>query len=330
MTYYLRINGSTLTGGPRAIFQLAEAIKFFDFNVNIIYDSHRAAKVFSTWQNDYLRNSNYLLKDEILSLSSNDVVVLSETDLWEIDTWHSQGLRIWIYMLSVDNGISYGVSPITFEGRLRFLKNVLKNLPNSFNYRWTQIESKISLILTQSFYANEAIQRSGRMIPYYYIGDFISFKGEAPMPNRGISLTPRVVYNPKKGLFLFYLARLFNPKLIFKPIRGVDPDNMKEFMRSADVYVDFGGQPGKDRLPREALLFGLPVLLFRRGAASNASDFPGVGISFLALWEVIFLNRRIKSYLLLVAGNIDILRAQRFNINTEREVFYSRVKQVLG
>ena len=45
-------------------------------------------------------------------------------------------------------------------------------------------------------------------------------------------------------------------------------------MSSAKVYVDFGGHPGKDRLPREAALCGCCIITGLRGSAANEVDVP--------------------------------------------------------
>lgn len=87
-----------------------------------------------------------------------------------------------------------------------------------------------------------------------------------------------VVYNPTKGmdrteLVLRALARRVDPPEAV-PVKGMARDQVRELLGRAKVYIDFGGHPGKDRLPREAAACGACVLTNRRGSAANPMDVP--------------------------------------------------------
>ncbi|MCF0104812.1 MAG: hypothetical protein HUJ51_05465 [Eggerthellaceae bacterium] len=43
---------------------------------------------------------------------------------------------------------------------------------------------------------------------------------------------------------------------------------------SSKPYIDFGNNPGKDRIPRKATICGCCVIAGLRGAASNNADIP--------------------------------------------------------
>ena len=49
---------------------------------------------------------------------------------------------------------------------------------------------------------------------------------------------------------------------------------VEDCLSQAKVYIDFGGHPGKDRIPREAALCGCCVVTGRRGAAGNDVEVP--------------------------------------------------------
>ena len=53
---------------------------------------------------------------------------------------------------------------------------------------------------------------------------------------------------------------------------GLTPDGMRQVMRQAKVYIDFGEHPGKDRIPREAAMCGCCVITNRNGSAANNVD----------------------------------------------------------
>ena len=85
-----------------------------------------------------------------------------------------------------------------------------------------------------------------------------------------------VLYNPKKGLE-------FTQKIIEKskgknwkwvPLIGLKNEQVKEYLETSKVYIDFGNHPGKDRFPREAAILGCCVLTDKRGAANYFKDVP--------------------------------------------------------
>lgn len=47
---------------------------------------------------------------------------------------------------------------------------------------------------------------------------------------------------------------------------------VKETMRAAKLYVDFGYHPGKDRMPREAAMCGCCIITGKLGAAGFKED----------------------------------------------------------
>ena len=51
-------------------------------------------------------------------------------------------------------------------------------------------------------------------------------------------------------------------------------DEVIELLSSSKVYMDFGFHPGKDRIPREAVLLGNCIITNRKGSASNTIDVP--------------------------------------------------------
>ncbi len=58
------------------------------------------------------------------------------------------------------------------------------------------------------------------------------------------------------------------------PIIGMSTAQVQQALLECKVYMDFGWHPGRDRLPREAVLSGCLVVTGRDGAADNAVDIP--------------------------------------------------------
>jgi hypothetical protein len=52
-----------------------------------------------------------------------------------------------------------------------------------------------------------------------------------------------------------------------------------ESLARASLYVELGHMPGRDRLPREAALYGTPTVMLARGAGYCWEDFP-LGVEY--------------------------------------------------
>lgn len=96
------------------------------------------------------------------------------------------------------------------------------------------------------------------------------FYAEYPRTNRN----DVVLYNPAKATP--FMNKLMNdcPDITFKPIRGLTRRQVIETMHSSKLYVDFGEFPGRERMPREAVLCGCCIITSKIGSASYHKDFP--------------------------------------------------------
>jgi hypothetical protein len=84
-----------------------------------------------------------------------------------------------------------------------------------------------------------------------------------------------IAVNPFKGADLFRTFKsLFKGEVIFVELKGMTTAGIAQSLSESDLYLDLGHFPGKDRIPREAILEGCPVFLAKRGAARNDIDFP--------------------------------------------------------
>ena len=61
--------------------------------------------------------------------------------------------------------------------------------------------------------------------------------------------------------------------ITFKPIRGMTRSEVIDTMRHSKLYVDFGEFPGRERMPREAVLCGCCLITSKVGAAAYIKDF---------------------------------------------------------
>ena len=85
-----------------------------------------------------------------------------------------------------------------------------------------------------------------------------------------------VLYNPAKATRFTYtlLAELERNGIRSKPIEGMTRQQVIDLMRSSKLYMDFGDFPGRERLPREAVMCGCCIITDKIGAARYTEDFP--------------------------------------------------------
>ncbi|WP_246326980.1 hypothetical protein [Burkholderia guangdongensis] len=83
-----------------------------------------------------------------------------------------------------------------------------------------------------------------------------------------------ILYNPSKGRAITERLIRAYPQWQFKPLRGLNREQLADAFCAAKVYIDFGHHPGRDRLPREAAVHGCCVVTARHGSAGNPVDVP--------------------------------------------------------
>src|SRR5262249_24888912 len=128
------------------------------------------------------------------------------------------------------------------------------------------------LHLAQTFRAHWHLRREGaRQILHlvdYTDPRFTAAKPVHPNPTFTIADNPR-----KAGT----LAKHFfdrHPDIPSCPIVGMSKDQVRDALSGAMIYVEFGHNPGNDRMPREAACVGCIVLAVALGGSAYFEDMP--------------------------------------------------------
>lgn len=127
----------------------------------------------------------------------------------------------------------------------------------------------------QSQYAKEFLEKYFHITDAYFLTDYINDEiiersRQDQEPRENICL-----YNPAKGLAnVEPLIRNSRNDITWIPLQGYRPAEMADLMCRAKLYIDFGGHPGRDRIPREAAVCGCCVITNREGSARNDIDIP--------------------------------------------------------
>jgi hypothetical protein len=90
----------------------------------------------------------------------------------------------------------------------------------------------------------------------------------------GAPKRPQVAFNPAKGHELTSRIVACAPDVTFVPLAGMTDDAIASTLSESMLYIDFGHHPGRDRLPREAVLAGCALLVANTGTVAVFADMP--------------------------------------------------------
>jgi hypothetical protein len=245
----------TISGGPEALHQLAHKAALLGHDAEVFYVPDVDERVRAAYSSYGTRRATQLLD------SPDSVVIVPEIFPHYLPRFEYARRMLW--WLSVDNALQVE------SDRKRVDPN-----PNRFTLDDTFTPENRVEHLAQSEYARRYV--AGHGLTAHLLTDYLS--STFLRQTREREATPKrdiVTYNPKKGFeFTQRLMAASAGRLDWVPIENMTPDEVGELLARAKVYVDFGGHPGRDRIPREAGLAGCVVITGTRGSAGNGIDIP--------------------------------------------------------
>ena len=260
---FIVASGNAVSGGPEVLHQLGDSLNRYGRRAWMVY--HPFNKLHETPDAYRRYNVSPVRLDQV---EPGSIVVLPEVSASLIDRFPTAQVYFW--WLSVDRFFDQAAytPPLGILGARLLVKIQLGTL-----------RRRVAGHLYQSEYAREFLEAES-FGPAARLGDFLAdeYVQAATRSRQG----PReniLVYNPAKGrqrtkAILRALAKSGRPMPQAVPLEGMTRDGVCELLKRAKVYMDFGGHPGKDRIPREAVALGACVLVNRRGSAANAVDVP--------------------------------------------------------
>lgn len=256
------------TGGPEALHQLVAQLTSFDIEAFLVPVPASAENARVPEYDHYGAREVPTAPDEPRSL-----VVLPETDLRMAQNFRRAQVACW--WLSVDNSGQFdaatALSTVSGSGlreSLRFSKWFSLEMRERLKFRRLRSVEHFA----QSEYAWTMLRSRG--IPASLLSDYTStFDAVA---DRGIAPSrPVLAYNGRKGADLARaLVAKLGESVDAREIANMTSDEVVDTLRGAQVYLDLGAHPGKDRMPREAAALGCLVLVARRGSAAFSLDVP--------------------------------------------------------
>ncbi len=263
MEVYIVAPANIATGGPELLHQFAKKLIDNGVNVKMYYLPIGV---------DNPVHENYKEYDISYTHSITDIdknIIIVPEVYTEILT-EFKYIRKFIWWLSIDN---YFFTLSTLKAKIN--RRLLTSL-NSQKYLFFNPELKDDNIMHmyQSEYAKLFLLQHG-ITCIFKLSDYIhqSFIEKA---NQLYDTEKKniVVYNPLKGTEFTKKLITISKDINFIPIQNMTRDEVIELLSSSKVYMDFGFHPGKDRIPREAVLLGNCIITNRKGSASNTIDVP--------------------------------------------------------
>lgn len=253
MRFFIASMANLATGGIELLHQFCRQLNDMGLEAYMLYLD--AEKTKCPIHEDYYK---YDVKYVTQYVDAKDsVLVIPETQV-HLQKWCKLGIGM-IWWLSVDNYI------------ISYRKYMENNNVDLFELK----KNKNIIHFVQSHYAKEFVEKALGIAETYYLMDYINDdiveyaeKHKDTYERKNIC-----VYNPKKGYEnLQPIIAACREDIQWIPLTGLKPEEMAKIMCSARVYVDFGGHPGKDRIPREAALCGCCILTNREGSALYQYD----------------------------------------------------------
>lgn len=260
------------TGGIELAHQLVDHLRNKGKNAYIVYVSNGEI-VKNASITEVYNKYNISVASNIEDKTEN-VLVLSEIFFEFIYSYSHIQIACW--WMSVDNRYNNSSFTDTFLfrkglfGKIRVIcRYFLQH--NTFkrnNDALLKTEDSRIVHFYQSIYAQNYLYKKGfsRILP---LSDYINtdFTQSSIQEKEDI-----ILYNPAKGYK--YTKKLISmmPDYNFVKLKGLSRKELVELMGKAKLYIDFGNFPGKDRLPREAILSGCCILTGKEGASYYFED----------------------------------------------------------
>jgi hypothetical protein len=244
------------TGGPEALHQLVYHGTLLGYDARIVYYPEGVESP------THPRYAKYAVPVAQQVVDAPDAVVVApETDVHLLGQYRYARRALW--WLSVDNFLTRS------ELLRRHAGTPTSPLEVVFDDRAGFVH------LAQSEYARRFLASRGcrpGMLTDYIASEVTSLAETLAdaSPRRRL-----VAYNPAKGLpFTERLMEATAGRVDWVPLVDMTSTEVASCLSRTMVYVDFGGHPGRDRIPREAVLLGNCLVVGSRGSASNEIDVP--------------------------------------------------------
>ncbi|OCK52377.1 hypothetical protein BA768_12350 [Chryseobacterium sp. CBo1] len=250
-----------VTGGPEALHQLSN--KLYELGFDNVYMHYVPKKA-----NAKAVNYNIYRTQEIHSFEDHpdNILIIPESMTFLIKKYPQSQKIIW--WLSVDFYkilMDYRVRKQSFITKIFYNQNDkeyhFEALPNV--YQWAQ-SYRSSIYLKDHGIPESQID---------FVCDYINpifLENKEPIQKDLNNKT--ILYNPKKGKKEIPELIKASPDLQWIPIQNMNASQIKELMSKSLLYVDFGENPGRDKMLRESVSQDCCIISGKNGSSAYYED----------------------------------------------------------
>ncbi|WP_312768752.1 hypothetical protein [Epilithonimonas sp.] len=250
-----------VTGGPEALHQLSN--KLIELGVENVFMRYTPKRI-----NAKAKNYNIYKTKEISFVEDNpdNILIIPESMTFLVKKYPTSQKIIW--WLSVD------FYKILMDHRIRkqnFLTKLFykqddkeyhfETLPNVFH--WAQ-SFRSGLYLKNHKILDKQID---------FVCDYInpSFLKNHPSKQKDLS-NKSILYNPKKGKNEIAELIKNSQELNWIPIQNMNAEEIRNLMSKSLLYVDFGENPGRDKMLRESVSQDCCIISGKNGSSAYYED----------------------------------------------------------
>lgn len=309
---------SAYTGGPFALMQLYLELRLHSIDCEMVYyDAARLDFDRGTLRVSYPGSPPHPLADlsgldEIpeyaKEINAADCLVLPEVLLELSSSLHGAGFnKILFWWLSWDNADLSKINRLDIANALNASRHIF-----------------------QSHYAREQARRFG--FDGWLVGDWTLVNGIDDVSRSPSHKSVDFCYFEKKSKGAERAVNALRSKFEVVVAKGMSQIEVHSLLARSKVFLDFGHHPGKDRMPREAVLYDCIPVVRRAGAANYHSDVPLPNELKLAADQMSspeFLVKYLEQVILNSERFKERLHPYRQMVLRERDVFSNQVAVVV-
>lgn len=270
-----------VTGGAELLHQLVHVLNENNKKAYIVYFALPGKEKTNIIPKDY-QKYNIRLADKVEDSTENIIVFYEGIFDMVLSVKEAQ---LFLWWLSVDHFFLSSEKYLSLSDFFKWnfkkgisvmikrLGQLLIKRKNYFrnNLSLKDLQSRSALHGYQSEYAQNFLQNNG-FSEMLSLKDFIN--DEFFEEKESIKKEDLILYNPKKGME--YTQKVINkyPQYKWVALQNMTRSEMISYLNKAKIYIDFGYHPGKDRIPREAVMSGACVLTNYKGSAAFFEDVP--------------------------------------------------------
>ena len=344
---YILAPTKSSTGGPECLHQLALNLKKVLKIKNIYMVYLPLVKLNPVHKNykKYRINFTNIIEDK-----KENLLIIPEHFMFLTYALKFKKIKKILWWLSLDNYFGFKFKYENHKFLRSFIKipfNIISLFNKITNYRFgiltvqeylkfyykviniaKQKEIKqASFHFIQSYYAFEFLKKKlkNNIMLSDYLSDDIIKNSKNKINNNKKNL---ICYSHKSNEFINTLKKELN--INFIKLQNLSQKEIISVFKKTKIYMDFGFHPGKDRMPREAVLFNNCIITNKKGSAKNSFDIPikGEFKFFEKYTNIVLIKDKIYRIFNNYQKELRHFKKYKSKIINEKQVFQKHLKKV--